>query len=149
VTVVANTTSPVDGVNVKYSVTVQISQQNPLTFGGVLGGQILNVGAHATAAVILGVPQNCVIALDPSAGGAVTVQGGADVNVNCGVASDSSASNALAVNGHVSVLDASSIEVVGNYTDSGTINPTPTTGAGRCTTGTGSTPVTSPTGRRA
>jgi hypothetical protein len=128
VTMLANTSSPLNGVSVKYWVTAQILQQNPLTFGAVLGGQFLNVGAHATAAVFLSVPSNCVIALDPSAGGAVTVQGGADVSVTCGVASNSSASNALAVNGHVSVLDANSIQVVGNYTSSGTVNPTPVTG---------------------
>jgi Flp pilus assembly protein TadG len=128
VTMLANTSSPFNGVSVKYWVTAQILQQNPLTFGAVLGGQIMNVGAHATAAVFLSVPQNCVIALDPSAHGAVTVQGGADVNVSCGVASNSSASDALAVNGKVSVLNASSIQVVGDYTGVGTINPTPVTG---------------------
>jgi len=129
VTVVANTTSPQLGVKVNYWVTVQISQNNPLTFGAVLGGRYLNVGAHATAADMLAVPANCVIALDRSAHGAVTVQGGADVSVGCGVASNSSATDALAVNGHVSTLNASSIEVVGGSTGSGTINPTPTTGA--------------------
>jgi Flp pilus assembly protein TadG len=129
VTMVANTTSPFNGVNVKYWVTAQVFKQNPLTFGAVLGGQLLNIGAHATAAVFLSVPQNCVIALDPAASGAVTVQGGADVSVNCGVASNSSASNALTVNGHVSVLNANSIEVVGNYTSSGTVNPNPVTGS--------------------
>ncbi|MGI9070108.1 MAG: pilus assembly protein TadG-related protein [Bryobacteraceae bacterium] len=129
VTMLANTSSPFNGASVKYWVTAQILQQNPLTFGAVLGGQFLNVGAHATAAVFLSVPSNCVIALDPSAGGAVTVQGGADVSVNCGVASNSSASNALAVNGHVSVLNANSIEVVGDYTSSGTVNPNPVTGS--------------------
>jgi Tfp pilus assembly protein PilX len=129
VTVVANTSSPVSGVKVNYWVSVRIAQNNPLTFGAVLGGRFLNVGARATAADILAVPANCVIALDPSAHGAVTVQGGADVSVGCGVASNSSASDALAVNGHVSTLNASSIEVVGGSTGSGTINPTPTTGA--------------------
>jgi Putative Flp pilus-assembly TadE/G-like len=129
VTVVANTTSPQLGVKVNYWVTVRIAQNNPLTFGAVLGGRFLNVGAHATAADILAVPANCVIALDPSAHGAVTVQGGADVSVGCGVASNSSASDALAVNGRVSTLDASSIAVVGNYTGSGTISPTPVTSA--------------------
>ncbi|MFL6352682.1 MAG: pilus assembly protein TadG-related protein [Bryobacteraceae bacterium] len=133
VTILANTSSPFNGVSVKYWVTAQILQQNPLTFGAVLGGQLVNVGAHATAAVFLSVPQNCVIALDPSAGGAVTVQGGADVNVNCGVASNSSASNALAVNGHVSVLNANSIQVVGDYTSSGTVSPTPMTGGAAAT----------------
>jgi Flp pilus assembly protein TadG len=131
VTVAANTTSPppaAPGVQVKYWISVRISQNNPLTFGAVLGGRTLTVGARSTAAVVLTVPTNCVIALDNSAHSAVAVNGGADVNANCGVASNSSASDALAVNGKVSILDASSIEVVGNYTGSGTIDPTPVTG---------------------
>ena len=67
VTMLANTSSPLNGVSVKYWMTAQILQQSPLTFGGVLGGRFMNVGAHATAAVFLSVPPNCVIALDPSA----------------------------------------------------------------------------------
>jgi Putative Flp pilus-assembly TadE/G-like len=129
VTVVANTSSPVSGAKVNYWVSVRIVQNNPLTFGAVLGGRSLNVGARATAADILAVPANCVIALDPSAHSAVAVDGGADVSVGCGVASNSSASDALAVNGHVSTLNASSIEVVGGYAGSGTISPTPITAA--------------------
>jgi Flp pilus assembly protein TadG len=126
VTVVANTTSPQLGVKVNYWATVQISQNNPLTFGAVLGGRYLNVGAHSTAAALLSVPKNCVIGLDPNPGdNAVTVKGGADVNVNCGVASNSS----LAVDGQVTTLNASSIQAVGTNTGVGTVNPTPVTGA--------------------
>src|SRR5437868_12221478 len=55
VTVAAYTTSPppaAPGVQVKYWVSVRVSQNNPLTFGAVLGGQYLNVGTRSTAAVV-------------------------------------------------------------------------------------------------
>jgi hypothetical protein len=135
VTIQANTTSPpptVPGVVVTYWVTVRITQSNPLTFLGVLGGSTLNIGVRSTAAVIPTVSTACVVALDPTAAKAVTVSGGAQVVANnCGVNIESINNDALDVSGG-STVTASTINIDGNYNGhgcSGCISPNPTTGA--------------------
>jgi Flp pilus assembly protein TadG len=132
VTIAGNVTSGsvpnVPGIaRAKYWVSTTLTQQNPLTFGGVLGGQVLNVGVRATAAVIGTAPQNCITALNATASPALVVSGGSVVNADCGVAVDSNASNALSLNGG-SVLHADAIQVVGGYSGSG-MTPTPITNA--------------------
>jgi type II secretory pathway pseudopilin PulG len=135
VTIQANTTSPpptVSGVSVLYWVTVRITQTNPLTFLGVLGGTNIGVGVRSTAAVIPMVSTACVIATDPSAAKAVTASGGAAVVANnCGVSIESDNSDALDVSGGATVT-ASSIDIAQGGGSNGhgcgsCINPTPTT----------------------
>jgi hypothetical protein len=66
----------------------------------------------------------CIVALDPSVAGALTLQGSATVNMpGCGVMVDSNNSLALTI-GNASCLTASAISVVGNYTSGGCI-PSP------------------------
>jgi hypothetical protein len=66
----------------------------------------------------------CIVALDPAAPGALTLQGSATVNMpGCGVMVDSNNSQALTI-GNASCLTASAISVVGNYTSGGCI-PSP------------------------
>jgi Flp pilus assembly protein TadG len=131
VTMQADVSTPaptVPGVRVKYWVTTRITQQNPLTFGAVLGGQLLNVAVRATGAVIATAPPNCITALSGTASPAMSVSGGSQVNADCGVAVDSSDPNALNLNGAGTVLNADSIQVVGGASGTG-MTPTPITGA--------------------
>jgi Flp pilus assembly protein TadG len=132
VTIEANTTSPVLGVKVNYWVTVRITQQNPLTFLAVLGGNKLNVGVESTAAVVFKVPPACITSLDSSASAALTVSGGASVVLsNCAAQVNSNDGSALNCNGGGS-LSAPSINVVG--------------GAGGCSATTGAPAVSDPFG---
>jgi len=132
VTIEANTTSPVLGVKVNYWVTVRITQQNPLTFLAVLGGNKLNVGVESTAAVVFKVPPSCITSLDSSASSAFTVSGGASVVLsNCAAQVNSNDGSALNCNGGGS-LSAPSINVVG--------------GAGGCSATTGAPAVSDPFG---
>lgn len=132
VTIAANTTSPpptVPGVNVSYWASVYITQQNPLTFLAVLGGQTLNVGVRATAAVIPVVQQDCLTVLDPrNQNGALTISGGAKVTATaCATQVESSSSNAANISGG-STLVSSAVNIVGNTNCPSCITPTPTTG---------------------
>ncbi len=127
VTIQAGVTSPaptVPGVLVDYWVTVQVSQQNPLTFGAVLGGRFLNVGAHATAAVVPTTPSNCITALDPAASQAVSITGNATFNMTCGIAVNSSSPSALSLVGNIT-LNTTGITVVGGASETGNIITTP------------------------
>lgn len=108
----------------KYWVSTRITQQNPLTFGAVLGGQFLNVGVRSTAAVIGTAPQNCITALNRTANPGLSVSGGAQLSADCGVAVDSNSSGALSVSNNSS-LTADSIEITGGYTNGGTMTPNP------------------------
>ncbi|MGI8962206.1 MAG: pilus assembly protein TadG-related protein [Bryobacteraceae bacterium] len=127
VTIAANTTSPLNGINVNYWVTAHIAQQNPLTFGAVLGGSFLDVGATATAAAVNILGPNCLVALNSSANGALSLTGHVTLAAeNCGVAVDSNSSSALKMIGS-STLTAGSISLVGGSSGSG-MSPTPTTG---------------------
>jgi hypothetical protein len=126
----ANNVPPVSGITVQYWVSVRISQRNPLTFLGVLGGNALTVGVRATAAVIPTVVTDCIVALDPSAKKAITLSGSAHITANnCSVADASNSSDALDVSGSAT-LTASSIRIVGGSNGHGCsacISPSPTT----------------------
>ena len=90
--------------------------------------RILNFTSVTVTARAVGGATNspyCIVALDPSAAGALTVQGSATVSTpSCGAMVDSNNSQALIV-GNAACLTASRIDVVGNYT-SGACAPSPT-----------------------
>jgi len=126
----ANNAPPVSGITVQYWVSVRVSQSNPLTFLGVLGGNGVSVGVRSTVGVIPSVVTDCIIALHPSASKALTLSGSAIIKANnCSVAVASNSWDALDVSGSAS-LTADSIRIVGDYNGHGCgacINPTPTT----------------------
>jgi Flp pilus assembly protein TadG len=132
VTIEANTTSPatyVPGVKVLYWTTVTITQTNPLTLLAVLGQSSMTVNARSTAAVVNEIPNDCVTALDPSAGGALTLSGSSTLTLSgCSIQVNSSAGNALSMNGSA-CISAPSIEVVGGTSTTSCVQPAPTTGA--------------------
>jgi Flp pilus assembly protein TadG len=57
---------------------------------------------------------SCVLALDPTASGAITANGNPTVDLNCGIATNSSSSSALLLNGNATI-NATSASIVGNY----------------------------------
>jgi Flp pilus assembly protein TadG len=132
-----------------------VAQPQTAYFMRVLGYNTVDVSTRAVSGAISG--PDCVYALDPTASDAITISGGANITANCGVIADSDSETAV---GAISLsgggkLTASSIGVVGNYSDSGgsTFSPTPIKGvapvpdplaylqpptAGPCTAGTSS-----------
>ena len=108
VTAQNNQTCP-NGTTTCYLVTISDTQA-PQFFSPVLGIPAPNLSASAMA----GQTQTyaCVLALDPAASGAVTLNGNAYVNLNCGLAIDSSSSSALLMSGTNS-LTATSANIVG------------------------------------
>jgi RHS repeat-associated protein len=71
----------------------------------------------------------CIISLDPSASGALSMSGSVNVNAaNCGVVVDSSSSTALTISGSAK-LTGKYIDVVGGFSRSGssTLTPSPQT----------------------
>jgi len=107
------------------SVEVVIRRPAPTLFSRIFleGPVTISARAVATAAVM----DTCVWALDPTAGGAVKVSGGAQVSLGCGMIVNSNDPNALTQSGSGSCLTASRVKVVGNF--AGTcIQPNPMTG---------------------
>jgi hypothetical protein len=68
----------------------------------------------------------CIVALDPSADGALTISGNAEVNLGCGALVNSDSPTAIIENGGA-CLTATSIATSGDYSGD-CLNPTPDTG---------------------
>lgn len=112
------------------AITVSVRRTVNTTFMRLLGTSTSAVATTATAAQVKLPLANCITTLDPSASGAFSITGNADLSIpTCGIAVDSSSSSALTASGNITV-NADAIQVVGNYTDPGnvTLHPTPTTG---------------------
>ncbi len=108
-------------------VEVVATESAQTTFMGLFGMRTVIIKARAVAG--LGSGAGCIFALNPTASGAILLNGTGNVVVQCGVVDDSNSSTALNVNGNVN-FSASSIGVVGGYSRNGntTVSPTPVTG---------------------
>jgi len=97
-------------------------------FARVFGKSKVLIRARALGGIIS--PSNvCIAILDPSAADAMLMETGADLTAtNCKVSINSTATGALDV-GSQSVLTATSVNVTGTKTGSGTVSGTLTTGA--------------------
>lgn len=106
------------------SVEVIVTRQVPAILSSIIGVDSQMVVARAVA--YGSANDTCVWALNPSVSGAVTVSGGAQVELDCGMFVNSSNSNALNQSGS-SCVRATEAKVVGGY--SGTcVDPQPSTG---------------------
>jgi hypothetical protein len=96
-------------------------------FAGIIGRSKVVVKARAWGGIIT--PSTvCVAILSTSAAPAMLMETGADLTANnCEVGINSSATGALQV-GSGSVLSATSVDVTGTVSNSGTITPPPSTG---------------------
>lgn len=87
-----------------------IDQPQPTWFLSLLGIKTMDVSARAVAGTANA--NGCMYVLDPSASGAITVNGTGNITSQCGILDDSSSSTALIANGSVRIT-ASAIGVVG------------------------------------
>jgi hypothetical protein len=126
---VAINSPPTMGPNVSNAAYVEAIVTKPeLTyFLRVLGVSTVTVSARAVA--YEGNGPNCIYVLNPTASGALSINGNVTVQSSCGLLVDSSSSSGLSVNGNTSIT-ATTIGVVGNYSANGntTFSPTPKTG---------------------
>jgi Flp pilus assembly protein TadG len=77
-------------------VEVVVTQPEPMYFATVLGFKSFPIGARSEAGPINN--GNCIYALDPNGGNAITVDLLASVSANCGVVDESNAWNAFSCN---------------------------------------------------
>lgn len=118
------------------AVSVTLTQDLPLFYANVIGSSAqLNVNATATVEVD---NDFCLLGLDPTMDGAVTVRGNADLELDCGIAVNSSSDSAMQVSGNADVT-ATEINMVGDLDANG--NPSITTTGG---VKSGQRPVTDP-----
>lgn len=111
------------GVNSSaYWVTARVNQSVPQLFSAVLGHATGLVAARATAA--LSPAQDCIYVMDPTGSGAVSMSGTVSLASSCGLYINSNNAQALQGNG-TPTLTASEIDIVGNYSFGGTLNPNP------------------------
>jgi Flp pilus assembly protein TadG len=109
-------------------VEVVINQPNPTFFMKLFSFNTVSVAARAVAGTP-GIANNCAFILDPSASGAMTLQGAATFSgPNCGIVVDSSANNALSATGNANSLTADSVGVVGTVSSKVNSTPAPVTG---------------------
>lgn len=118
---------PIAGPNAGSTDSVEIIVVRPTAslFGEVLFAGGANVTARAVA--MADINDTCVWSLNPSASGAVTVSGGAQVNLGCGVLVNSNNPSALTQGGS-SCLNSTEIRVVGDVSGGSCMSSTPLTG---------------------
>lgn len=95
-----------------YTMSVSVTASVPTTFMQLYESAMV-VSASATATNTATAAPTCVLALDPSASGAVTVNGSTTVDLNnCGLTVDSTSATDLTLS---STLTASAVTLGGNY----------------------------------
>src|SRR5580765_6013259 len=105
-----------------YWVTARVNQTVPQLFSAVLGNSTGRVAARATAA--LNPARDCIYVMDPAGSDAIHMNGTPSLISSCGVYINSNNPTALVGVG-TPTLSASEIDIVGNYSFAGTLNPDP------------------------
>jgi Tfp pilus assembly protein PilX len=121
------TPSTLTGIGSTYWATARVAEEQRQMFSAALGNRTALVSARATAIVTSNAP-TCVYIMDPAGSGSLSLSGTPSLVAACGVYVNSSSTSALSGNG-TPILQASSINIVGGYSYSGTLSPTPMTGA--------------------
>ena len=118
------------GVTVGYWVVARVSEQIPQLFSAALGFPTATVMGRTTTGDRAGNSGGCVVALNPTASGAISMSGSASLQSGCGVFADSNSSSAITLSGGATITTTGSAktEIVGNWSGSGTISPAPQTG---------------------
>ncbi len=119
ITVTVNNPPNPIGVYNNNFVEVIISKQVPATFMRMFGVTSSTVSARAVAGVVPAGDPPCVLALNPTMNGALTISGGAQLNANCRVMVNSNSAASITQNGSGACVTASSI---GYVNDAGYIN---------------------------
>ena len=105
------------------AVKVIVERPAPSFLSSLVNKGQTTIAARAVASY--GTAEACIWALNPTASGAVTVSGNAQVNMNCGIMANSSSPSAITQNG-ASCINAASVASVGGASG-GCINPPPVT----------------------
>lgn len=100
------------------AVEVLISREMRLLFSGLILDDNVRIDAYAVAILTPGDDAFCVLALDPSTGGAVSIGGTANVTLDCGIAANSNAVDAVEIFGSADVL-AGNVQTAGGITVDG------------------------------
>jgi Flp pilus assembly protein TadG len=98
-------------------VEVLVQQQADLYFSRMMLGNAFTIQARAVGGVSF-FGEHCVVSLDPTEDGAITVTGTADVTSDCGMASNSSSDQAILVQGKAT-LNAQPLQAYGDIDSSG------------------------------
>ena len=103
---VAINNPPSTGPNASNTAYVEaiVTKPEPTYFLRVLGVSSMTVSARAVA--YEGNGPNCIYVLDPSASGAMSINGNVNVQSSCGLMVDSSSSSGLTVKGNVTISGA-------------------------------------------
>ena len=115
---------PLSGPNAGKSGYIEaiVSRPEPTFFLRALGFTTITLSGRAVSAV--GNGPNCIYVLDPSASGAMNLNGNINIQSACGLLVDSSNSSGLSVNGNITIT-APSMGVVGGYSSNGNVTLTP------------------------
>jgi len=100
------------------AVEVIISRQMRLLFTGMILDDNVRIDAYAVAILTPGDDPFCVLALNPTVGGAVSIGGTANVTLDCGIAANSNANDAVEIFGNADVL-AGNVQTAGGISVSG------------------------------
>jgi Flp pilus assembly protein TadG len=102
-TVIVNS-PPTAGANAGSAgfVEVSVRKQGALYFSGMVLDAAVNIETRAVGGIST-FGNHCVVALDPSADGAIHMWGTADVNLSCGIASNSSSEKSIQIEGNASL----------------------------------------------
>ena len=125
-TIVVNSPPASGGYTGSDAVEVIVRRPTPRFFSFMFAEEDVTVAARAVAQ--LDSNNTCVFSLNDSDSGALSIAGGADVELPCGVAVNSSSSSAIVESGATSCLTASQIQTVGDYSGDCLV-PAPITGA--------------------
>jgi Flp pilus assembly protein TadG len=121
---------------VLYTVTATAGETIPQLFSGLLGNTSGKITAQSTAEVVqLPIP-DCIYVLKQGNVPNALVATGSNSRINapnCGIAVNSSSASAFAISGNAPVT-AGFIKIVGGYTNSGQIAPSPTPKTGQSVT---------------
>lgn len=112
---VAVNTPPVSGAKAGSgdSVEVILTEVHPRLFSSVFSNEPVTIRTRAVASIVQG-SKGCVLALSPTASGAVTVSGSTKVDLkNCDVASNSSAADSFLLSGSSAALSTGCVQTVG------------------------------------
>jgi Putative Flp pilus-assembly TadE/G-like len=104
------------------SVEVIVTEPAPVYFTSLFMGAAPDITTRAVAKAA--VSDACVWTLHPSAKGALTISGGADVDLDCGVVVNSNDPDAALDQSGTSCLSATSISITGGY-DGECVSPEP------------------------
>ncbi len=102
-----------------------VSQNQPGFISGIVYSGDMPIMARAVG-TLAGAPA-CVLALNPTASGALAIQGNTDVTLNCGAQSNSTADPSIDQTGNSATMTAYSIQSSGT-SDCGGCSPAPTDG---------------------